>query len=418
MANTIKYRARNFIPIRRSLPHRFASNMKSSAQPTPTKIEIAVVCPPGLEEVTGAEIRDLGIAVIRQENGLLACSGAAEELYRLNLHLRTASRVLLRIGGFNAAAFSELEKKAARLPWSEFLRTGQSVHIRVSAAASRLYHKKGIAERVINAIAHALGGPVHLRESVAADEEDPTAQLIVVRLVRNFCTISIDSSGEHLHRRGYRLAVGKAPLRENLAAALLLASGWDRQSPLVDPFCGSGVIPIEAALLARNIAPGLHRSFAFEQWPSFQPGTWQGIQASADASIHAGVTPFIAGSDRDAGAIEMSRANADRAGVADLIHWTRRSISDLILPELPGWMVTNPPYGERIKGGVDPRNLYARLGSVWRERAGLWHNFLVSANPRWTGHMGMAGRKVLAFNHGGINVWLMEMKPKQTDEGT
>jgi putative N6-adenine-specific DNA methylase len=389
--------------------------MKPTPQPAPTN-EIAVVCPPGLEEITTTEMRDLGIAVTRKENGLLACSGGAEELYRLNLHLRTASRVLLRIGGFNAAAFSELEKKAARLPWSEFLRPGQPVQCRVSAAASRLYHKKGIAERIINAIAHAPGGPVHLRE--AADEEDASAQLIVVRVVRNFCTISIDSSGEHLHRRGYRLAVGKAPLRENLAAALLLASGWDRQSPLVDPFCGSGVIPIEAALLASGIAPGLHRSFAFEQWPSFESGIWQSVKTAAERAIHAEVTPFIAGSDRDAGAIEMSRANAERAGVADLIHWTRRSISDLILPELPGWMVTNPPYGERIKGGADPRNLYARLGSVWRERAGLWHNFLVSANPRWTGHMGMKGRKVIAFNHGGINVWLMEMRPKQTDERT
>lgn len=343
----------------------------------------------------------LGVATQAVEPGLIECAGDLAIVHKLNLHLRTASRVLMRLGVFNAAAFSELHKKASRLPWKNYLAPGQAIAVRVTTHASRLYHKKGVAERVAKAVSDAVGGEVVL--SAGDDDEGRTdAQLIVVRLIRNMCTISIDTSGEHLHRRGYRLEIAKAPLRETLAAAIVMASGWDRTSPLVDPFCGSGTIPVEAAMIAAGIPPGLGRDFAFMHWPVAK--ALPPVEPAARLPI-----PPLFGYDRDDGAIRAARANAERAGLAGVITFERRSISDLALPEIPGWIVTNPPYGERVKGGPDLRNLYARTGTVWRERAAAWHIYMISSSPRWLGQMNMAHATVSKFNNGGIPVNLVRM---------
>jgi putative N6-adenine-specific DNA methylase len=369
-------------------------------------LSIGVVCTPGLEGVTVRELERLGIPrpapeSVRAEAGLIEVSGDLVRVGELNLHLRTASRVLVRLAPFNAAAFSELRKKASRLPWSHFLQPGQPVSVRVSTHASKLYHKKGIAERLAGAISDRMGKESPL--VAAADEDAGGAQLIIVRLLRDHCTVSIDSSGEHLHRRGYRQETAKAPLRENLAAALLMMSGWPGDVPLVDPFCGAGTIPIEAALMAAGIPPGWNRKFAFEQWPLLDAGTWSSVRARAQESR---VAPraVIQGSDRDAGAIKASQANAARAGVGEMITWSCHSISDLTLPGKPGWMVTNPPYGERVKGGPDLRNLYARIGSIWRERAVLWHTFLVTSSAQWSGQLGSPCETLAQFNNGGLLV--------------
>ncbi len=368
--------------------------------------ELAVVATPGLEFITLTEMASLGIPGRMVEPGLIECRGGIAEIRLLNRSLRTASRILVRIGSCNAAAFSELHKKAARMPWASYLRPSQPVLIRVTTHASRLYHKKGIAERVATAISEAIGGDV-VRTS--GDEEDAgsDAQLILVRIVRNLCQISIDASGAHLHRRGYKLEVGKAPLRETLAAAILLASGWDRNSPLVDPFCGAGTLVIEAALLAAGIPPGHLRHFAFERWPGYVPPT--GLPEDAPVKTE---TPII-GYDRDAGAIAAAQANAARAGVADRVIFARRSISELTLPDRPGWMVTNPPYGERIKGGPDLRNLYARMDSVWRSMASMWHIYMVSSSPRWLGQMQMSHETIARFAHGGLPVSLEKLSVKE-----
>ena len=185
----------------------------------------------------------------------MAFNGGLDELYRANLHLRTASRVLVRLGDFYAAAFSELRKKAGRLEWERYLRPGQPVALHVTCHKSKLYHSDAVAERVAGAIGDRLGRPTTMLKP-AESEDDSPPQLVIVRLVNDHCTISIDSSGELLHRRGYRLATAKAPLRETLAAGMLLASGWDVRSPLIDPFCGSGTIAIEAALMRAGLPPG------------------------------------------------------------------------------------------------------------------------------------------------------------------
>jgi len=387
----------------------------SSARPkefvtTKSNHNVAVICTPGLEFVTRQELTNAGVAVIEPDHGhveagLLECEIDTAALYRLNFELRTASRLLVRLGEFNAAAFSELRKKASRLPWSDFIAPGREVNVRATTIASTLYHKKGISERVAGAISDALG-----RESKLISGDDETnsnAQLVIVRIVRNMCHISIDSSGDHLYRRGYRQEIAKAPLRENLAAAMLLASAWPANVPLVDPLCGSGVIPIEAAMIAAGIPPGKGRMFAFESWSKYDAATWAAVRATGKKTASAHL-PEIFGADRDAGAIKASQGNAERAGVASMISWSCRSISDLQLPSTPGWIVTNPPYGERIKGGPDLRNLYARMGSVWREQAALWHIYLLSASPKWTGQMGMKFQIVAKFNNGGIPVALVK----------
>jgi len=379
-------------------------------------LSFAVICPPGLEFVTRQEMAALGINPSApdprtSEAGVLEGQGTLENLYALNLHLRSAGRVLVRLGSFNAAAFSELHKKASRLAWKNYLRAGRPVVVRVSTHGSKLYHKKGIAERVLRAASEAIGTEVKAGR-VVDDEPEDQSMLVMVRIVRDFCTISIDSSGAHLHRRGYRLASAKAPIRENLAAAMLLASGWPGNVPLVDPFCGSGTIPIEAALMAAKVPPGWNRTFAFEAWPGFDIARWKEVRKQAQL-VHAIQIPAIYGADRDAGAIRAATENAERAGVADRIAWARQSISDLVLPDVCGWIVTNPPYGERIQGGPDMRNLYARMGSIWRERAKSWNIYLLSGSPRLTGQLGMSCRRVAGFHNGGLPVVLMQIEQKK-----
>jgi putative N6-adenine-specific DNA methylase len=207
-----------------------------------------------------------------------------------------------------------------------------------------------------------------------AETADDTAQLFIVRIVHDQVEISADSSGELLHRRGYRQEIAKAPLRETLAAAMVLASGWRKGEPLLDPMCGSGTIPIEAALIARGIAPGLHRKFQFMNWPTFDSARWDTILEHArSAATHS--SEKIRGSDRDAGAIQAAGRNAERAGVADAIQFSEEAISGSIaeledLGDRAGWILTNPPYGIRIGEGEDLRNLYASLGAGLKTKPG------------------------------------------------
>lgn len=344
---------------------------------------------PGLEEFTAQELRSLGISRTVAENtvmtqpeaekGGIAFDGSLAELYRANLHLRTASRILLRVADFRAIGFTELRKKAGRVAWEQYLSPGQSVNLRVSCHKSRLYHSSAVAERIAGAIGDRLGLVPPVISAKDEDETQGQAQVILVRLLHDQCTISMDSSGELLHRRGYRQAVAKAPLRETLAAGLLFASGWDQNAPLLDPFCGSGSIPIEAALQARNIPPGLKRSFAFKNWQDFDQKLWQSILEEARQQIRTDCPPIQA-SDRDAGAIEMAKANAERAGVLANIEFSCRAVS-AIEPEGKGWVVTNPPYGLRVSSSKDLRNLYAQLGNVLRSQCPGWHVAILCSDP-------------------------------------
>ena len=361
------------------------------------------VTAPGLEPFTHQEMLALDYASTSVEPGGILFQGDQAALYRANLHLRTASRILARLGNFfYAATFPQLEQRLASLPWERFLAPRQPVSLRVSCHKSKLYRSDAVARVASRALDQRLGAPSPL---LKADEDgDQASQLIVIRLAEDKCTVSVDSSGTLLHKRGYRQAVAKAPLRETLAAAMLLASGWDRSAPLLDPFCGSGTIPIEAAMLALGIPPGLSRRFAFMDWPGFDKPLWQSIlsQTSPRPESH----PLIQASDRDAGAIKSAQANAERAGVAEFIDFQCQAVSSIQPPSGAGWVVTNPPYGLRLSEGKDLRNLYAQFGNVLRQKCLGWEVSVLCSDSALLGQMHIKLDTSLALVNGGIRVRL------------
>ena len=343
-------------------------------------LPLAAITAPGLEPITRGELHRLGLTTGEEEPGLISFSGSLDDLARANLHLRTASRVIMRLGQFHARALGELERKASELPWDEWIVPGALITVKATCRKSRLYHQKAVAERIAAATGRPVAGNITVGEE--GEDEGHAAQLVLVRLMRDECTVSLDSSGALLHRRGYRLEGGKAPLRETLAAALLIASGWDPDTPLVDPFCGSGTIPIEAALMARRIPPGLGREFAFSRWAAWKQDRWTELCGEARKMIRERPPATIRGSDRDAGAIRAAAANADRAGVSADIELRREAVSSVEAPEGTGALVSNPPYGHRIGELRALRDLFARLGQVVRARFGGWRvTLLVPAAP-------------------------------------
>ncbi|HRS73696.1 MAG TPA: class I SAM-dependent RNA methyltransferase [Anaerolineaceae bacterium] len=380
---------------------------------SPESLRFFVSCAPGLEMILAQELKALNLTILEPEPATAASknrvlpddpggwllSGSLEDVYRSNLYLRTASRVSVRLGEFYAAAFSELRKKASRLEWERYLSPGQPVHLSVTCHKSRLYHSDAVAERVV--------GAINDRFSNSKKETQPSknGQLVLVRLVNDLCTISIDSSGALLHKRGYRLESTKAPLRETLAAALLLLSGWSGEMTLIDPFCGSGTIPIEAALLARNIPPGVARDFAFMHWPGFVPHEWERVLHSArDGIIRQ--DSHIFGYDRDQGAVQSAISNASRAGLNEVIHFQRQSISELSPPRSnPGWLITNPPYGVRISGSKDLRNLYARFGNLLTTAFSQWQAGILCYDKKLTANLGLPPQQAsYHFTNGGLPV--------------
>jgi putative N6-adenine-specific DNA methylase len=372
--------------------------------------KLFAVCAPGLESFVAQELRQLGLRSGDEdrsayEPGGIEFQGSLHDAYRVNLHVRTASRVLVRLGQFYAAEFPELRRKAGRLPWENYLAPERPIALRTTCQKSRLYHETAVAERVVWAIEDRLGrpSPVHKYQE---DSGTDLPQLIVVRLVDNLCTISIDSSGALLHRRGYRRATAKAPLRETLASALVMASGWDKASPLLDPFCGSGTIPIEAALLAGRIPAGFRRRFAFMDWPHFDSKYWEDLLTEASKAIVSDI-PRIMGSDRDTGAIRAAQANADRAGLTGSIEFSVRAISAIDLPPGPGWVVTNPPYGVRVSQRKDLRNLYAQFGKVMRAKCPGWRVTMVCDRVQLIRNTGLDFDQGIPTMNGGLKVSLV-----------
>jgi putative N6-adenine-specific DNA methylase len=364
---------------------------------------------PGLEEICAAELSALGLRGAAEPGGVgFTADGAA--LARANLWLRTASRVLVRIAEFRATAFYELELHAKRIDWSRYVAPRSRVAFRVTCKKSKLYHSDAVAQRLEEAVGRAVPDVETSREK-DSDEEDAALpaprQLFVVRLLHDVCTVSADSSGALLHLRGYRQQLAKAPLRETLAASMLLGAQWSDATPLVDPMCGSGTIAIEAACMARRIAPGRDRTFAFLAWPDADVETWRGIIGEARDGERPRAPVPIAGYDRDTGAIAAARANAERAGVLSDLELNVQSISALGRAEPPGLIATNPPYGIRIGDADHLRNLYSRFGDVVRRQRSGWRLALLSADPRLERQVGLRFEQRFATRNGGIPVRLV-----------
>ncbi len=362
-----------------------------------------------------AELDGLGIRSRPAGTGALAARVTDRQLYDANVRLATATRVLVDAGELMARSFASLEERIDAVDLDPFLDRGRPVRLRITSHRSKLHHTGAVEERLRRLL--RLGPPP------GPDAGDGTPgpgsappQLVVVRIDRDRLSVRVDSSGAPLHHRGWRGPAGKAPLRETLAAAALVAVGWEPGQPLVDPFAGSGTIPIEAARRAAGIAPGADRRFAVEGWPSFAPGTWASVQASVrsdrDAAPPAPTAP-IAARDRDAGAVAAATENAERAGVADRVDVALAAVSALEPPpvDAPGWIVTNPPWGGRLGGASDVRDVYARLGQVAAERFGGWGLALLVPDVRLAHAAGVRGEPVWRSRAGPSPVHLMVRPP-------
>lgn len=342
--------------------------------------EVYAVITPGLEDLAHQELENLGIAEVQPEEGGLSFEASFEKLCRLNLESRISSRFIVRIGSAKITTLKSLQIFANPLPWKNFIRPNQPLQVRATCKKSKLYHSGAVVERFQNALEATLGkGLTYVKgEDIPAD-----TQRIVVRVHNDTVTVSIDSSGEHLHKRGYRQVTAKAPLRENIAAGCLAAMGYHGQSPFLDPMTGSGTLAIEAALIAKNRVPGLNREFGFMQWPMFRPKRWQDLLSEYRSKEATDIPPIIA-SDRHPGAIEAAMQNAEAAGVSDLIEFERATLTERAqsLSEASGICFLNPPYGERMGKKGNLNNLYASIDNMATGTLSDWHMGLITTNQK------------------------------------
>jgi putative N6-adenine-specific DNA methylase len=367
--------------------------------------ECFAICAPGLEPLVRDELAELSISGEAIPGGV-TWNGSNSTIALANLWSRIATRIVVRIGHFRARTFFELERHAKKIEWERYVVPGGAIRFRVTCRKSKLYHSDAVAQRFQEAVARRIHGDVSVATAADEDSEtDSNAQLFIVRFDRDVCTVSADTSGVLLHRRGYRQAIAKAPLRETIGAAMLRGAGWTGRTPLVDPMCGSGTIAIEAALIARRIPPGLERTFAFLSWPEADTTRWSELIDHTRRLILKASPARISASDRDAGAIDAARSNAERAGVAGDLELTVQSISAASPPSgSVGALITNPPYGERIGDSDAIRNLYAQMGNVARKNFAGWTFGMLSPDKGLEAQTRLPLEERFKTSNGGIPV--------------
>ena len=372
----------------------------------------------GLESVVRSELETLGIGGVRVEDRRVFFEGSAREIARCNIGLRTADRVLIMLAEFDAGDFDQLYEGVRAVPWRDILAPFPAVVVGARSAKSRLTAIPSLQAVTKRAIVDSLSGaPPGARSSARMEETGPRYDLeLSIRADR--ASLCLDTTGPGLHRRGYRGARGEAPLRENLAAALVLLSRWQPSRPFADPLCGSGTIPIEAALAAANIAPGLGRSFAAEAWPLLPTAAWREAREQARAEERRDVRPSITGSDRDPGMVDAAARNARAAGVADMVRF-RTAPLEAFAPEGDyGCLVSNPPYGQRLGEDTEVEALYRSMGTLFRSLR-TWSLFALTARgdfPRFFG--GRASRNRKLYN-GNIRCWYFQyFGPLPSGSGT
>ncbi|WP_300789260.1 class I SAM-dependent RNA methyltransferase [uncultured Acetatifactor sp.] len=340
------------------------------------KFELIVPCHFGMEAVLKREIDDLGYDISEVVDGRVTFLGDEEALCRANIFLRSAERVLIKIGSFHAESFEELFEGTKALPWEEYIpEDGRFWVTKAASVKSRLFSPSDIQSVMKKAMVERLKGIYHVNWF----QEDGAEFPIRVFLMKDQVTVGLDSTGVSLHKRGYRKLVAQAPIAENLAAAMIKLTPWNGERVLVDPFCGSGTIPIEAAMMAANIAPGMNRDFTAEDWPYVVgKGLWQDAQEEAEDLVNLEIETDIQGYDIDDHMVEIARENAKRAGVEKLIHFQRRDVAQLSHPKKYGFIITNPPYGERLRDKEEMPALYRTIGERFR-LLDTWSMYLISA---------------------------------------
>ena len=358
-----------------------------------------VVTAPGFENICAQELTNLGIQSINIVPGGVEFEGGLQELYLANLWLRSASRILVRLGDVAARDFPVLFQRLSRLPWGRFIKPGIACEIRVASRSSRLVHTGRIAEVCQAAIEKSLG-------EKSGGSGSP--QKIFIRMSDNRCQVSVDRSGDHLHRRGYRHARVAAPLRETLAAGCLLACDYDGSEPLLDMMTGSGTFAIEAALIALHQAPGKGRDFGFMTWPKYRPGLWQQLLIEAQREEKSTIPFPILAIDNNPKAIEAVQKNLESIGLGGVIHLSCGNMQQL-QPQFPtGLMICNPPYGERLGKNATLSALYHDLGRIYGEVFANWQGALVCPETELIKKTGISFAPVLRFSNGGIKVALLK----------
>ncbi len=370
------------------------------------------VAAPGCEELVLREVSALGASRAQRVAGGVEFAGPLALGLRANLWLRIASRVWARVGEVEAREFAVLRRRVATLPWERFVAKGAALEVAASAARSRLYHTAALAETAALGVADRLAR--HAPRAAAAPAAALASRLLV-RGVSDRFTLRVDASGALLHRRGWREEGGAAPLRETLAAALLALAEWDPATPLVDPFCGSGTLAIEAAGIALRRAPGLDRGFALEAWPCADADLFRALRAEAAAdaaSAAAPPEPRIFCFDQSEGAIARAARNAARAGVSAQIHFERRELALLRAPRRRGrgLVLANPPYGRRLGDASAARETYARLGRVLKERFARWQAAIVAPTPALAAALRIRPVAAHRLAHGGLRIALLRFQ--------
>ena len=357
-------------------------------------LEIFLICPPGLQNLLATEAREHGFVVTSMIPGGVTMKGGWSDVWRANLVLRGAVRVLVRLASFHVTHLAHLDKNSRRLDWS-WLKPDVRVQVVASCRKSKIYHEKAAAERVARAINEEQGASI-----------GDGGISIRVRIENDECTISVDTSGEPLYKRGVKLQVNKAPMRENLAAMFLRACRYDGSEPVVDPMCGSGTFVLEAAEIARGLLPGRSRSFAFEKLTTFDAQYFADLK---DVELTETDLRFY-GSDRDAGAATMSAANAVRAAVSDMVSFEHRPFDETIPPEGPkGLVIVNPPYGTRIGASKSLLGLYRNFGAHMAANFGGWRVGMVTTDTALVKATELPfGKPGQVIDHGGIKVRLWQ----------
>ncbi len=354
------------------------------------KFELIAPCHFGMEAVLKREILDLGYEISKVEDGKVTFYADAQGIADANVFLRTTERILLKVADVKAETFDELFEKTKALPWEKFIpRDGKFWVAKANSVKSKLFSPSDIQSIMKKAIVERLKGIYN----ISWFEEDGASFPIRVAFMKDVATIGIDTSGVSLHKRGYRQMTVKAPITETLASALIMLTPWNRDRILVDPFCGSGTFPIEAALMAADIAPGMNRSFLAEDWKHLVPRKcWYNASEEAHDRVNLNIDTDIQGYDIDPEALKAARANAKLAGVENLIHFQQRAVKDLRHPKPYGFIITNPPYGERLEEKSALPQLYREIGESF-ERLDKWSMYLITSYDKTENDIGRKADK-------------------------
>lgn len=356
--------------------------------------DLLVPCHFGLEAVLKREIYDLGYEITKVEDGRVTFEGDEEAVCRANIFLRTAERVMIQVGRFKATTFEELFQGIKNLPWEEYIpEDGKFWVKKASSINSKLFSPSDIQSIAKKAMVERMKQKYHKEWF----KEDGAVYPVRIFLLKDEVTVALDTSGDSLHKRGYRTMTSKAPLTETLAASLIMLTPWRKDRILVDPFCGSGTFPIEAAMIAANIAPGMNRDFTAEEWTNLiDRKLWYECVKEAEDMIDTTVKVDIQGYDIDGDVIKAARENAKRAGVEHMIHFQQRAVADLSHPKKYGFIITNPPYGERLEDKADLPELYTQIGQAY-QRLDSWSMFLITSytdTEKYIGRKADKNRKI------------------------